>query len=211
VKARMLIGCALCSVLVPSVAWGAVTELVITTRESPTFEGVEFGSSGQYERLNGFAEGALDPSDPLNAGIVNIDKAPRNEEGLVEYRIEVDILKPIDASRGNGWLFYDVLNRGNKLANSFVNRGDGGNDPRLASDAGTAFLMDQGYTIVWSAWQGDIAAGDGRLVAEFPVATNGDEPIVGLSREEFIGGGGESPFVGSLVYPAADLTRIWRR
>jgi hypothetical protein len=205
VKARTLTCCALCSVLVPSVAWGAVTELVVTTRESPTFEGVEFGSSGQYERLIGFAKGALDPSDPLNAGIVNIDKAPRNEQGLVEYRVEIDILKPIDPSRGNGWLFYDVLNRGNKLANSFVNRGGGGNNPRLASDAGTGFLMNQGYTIVWSAWQGDIAAGDGRMVAEFPIATHGDEPIVGLSREEFIDASGESPFAGNLVYPAADL------
>jgi hypothetical protein len=197
--------CALCCLAVPSAAGAKVTEIVITSRESPTFEGVEFGSSGQYERLSGFAKGALDPANPLNAGIVNIDKAPRNDKGLVEYRVDIDILKPIDPGRGNGWLFYDVLNRGNKLANSFVNRGAGGNDPRLADDAGTGFLMNEGYTIVWSAWQGDITAGDGRMVAEFPIATNGDEPIAGLSREEFIDGSGESPFAGNLVYPAADL------
>jgi Alpha/beta hydrolase domain len=197
--------CAVCAVLAPSLAWGEVTELVITSRESPTFGGVEFGSSGQYERLSGFAEGALDPSDPLNAGIVNIDKAPRNDAGLVEYRVDVQILKPIDPASGNGWLLYDVVNRGNKRAIARLNGGSGGNDPWLAADAGTGFLMNRGYTVVWSAWQGDITAGDGRVVAEFPVATNGGEPIVGLSREEFIDDSGDNPFTGSLVYPAADL------
>lgn len=86
-----------------------------------------------------------------------------------------------------------------------LNGGSGGNDPWLAADAGTDFLMDRGYTVVWSAWQGDITAGDGRVVAEFPIATNAGEPIVGQSREEFIDDSGDNPFSGSLVYPAADL------
>jgi hypothetical protein len=194
--------CALCSVLAPSIAEAKVTELVIVSRESRPSKASS--SSGQYERLSGFAEGALDPADPLNAGIVNIDKAPRNDEGLVEYRVDVQILKPIDPSSGNGWLLYDVVNRGNKRAIARLNGGSGGNDPWLASDAGTGFLMNRGYTVVWSAWQGDITAGEGRVVAEFPIATNGDEPIVGLSREGY-DDSGDDPFTGSLVYPAADL------
>lgn len=194
--------------LTPVLAEARVTELVITDGESPTFEGLRFaGGVGQYEYVFAFARGELDPSDPLNAGIVNIDKAPQNASGNVEYQVDVTILKPVDLRRGNGRIFYDVVNRGNKRAlSSRVNGGPNGNDLRLASDVGTGFLMNEGYTIVWSGWQGDVAPGNTRLLADFPIATNADgTPIVGRSREEFIVSNNVSPFVRSLSYPAADL------
>lgn len=192
--------------LIPALAEARVTRLIITGVESPTFEGVRFGSVKQYERLVARASGELDPTDPLNAGIVNIDKAPRNASGLVEYEVDVFILKPVDLRRGNGRIFYDVLNRGNKLAIRFVNGGPRTNNPRLAADVGTGFLMNEGYTIVWSGWQGDVAPGNNRLLADFPIATNADgTPIEGTSREEFINRSNASTFVGNLSYPAADL------
>jgi hypothetical protein len=46
--------------------------------ESPAFEGREFGSVGRYELLLGRAFGELDPVDPHNQVIVNLDRAPRN-------------------------------------------------------------------------------------------------------------------------------------
>src|SRR5581483_7653357 len=58
-----------------------ITRAEITSVESPTFEGRIFGKAGQYEKLVGRFTGELDPSDPFNAFIVNIDRAPRNAQG----------------------------------------------------------------------------------------------------------------------------------
>ena len=98
-----------------------VTEIIITKIESPTFEGVSFGSVGQYERIEGIFKSEVDPRNPLNVGIINIGKAPRNPRGLVEYDVDLFILKPVDMKKGNGRILYEVSNRGNKLALRFIN------------------------------------------------------------------------------------------
>jgi len=218
-RTKMFIGIMAAMLLIPFAVEARVTEVVITSIESPTFEGLSFPPVGQYERLSGIARGELDPNDPLNAGIVNIDKAPRNARGNVEYDVDIFILKPVNLSKGNGRIFYDVLNRGNKLAHRYFNDGLGGNDPRLAADAGLGFLMRQGYTILWSGFQcsypipgqspgggSRFAPGGGSMQARFPIATNPDgSPIVGLSREEIIVESNASPFVAYLTYAAANL------
>jgi hypothetical protein len=78
--------------------------------------------------------------------------------------------------------------------------------------AGNGFLMRRGFTLVWSAWQGDVPPGNDRLVARFPIV----EGVTGMVREEFIaeatgllGDGNiqevsEDRFIGTLVYPVAD-------
>ena len=77
-------------------------------------EGQRFGDAGPYERLDGTAVMEVDPRDPLNAVIVNLDKAPRNARGMVEFSAPFFILKPVDMARGNRKIFYGVNNRGNK-------------------------------------------------------------------------------------------------
>src|SRR5215467_14439354 len=75
-----------------------ITRLQITTVESPTFGGRAFGASGElgpYEKLIGRAYGEVDPSDPRNALITDLALAPRNASGLVEYAMDVYILKPV--------------------------------------------------------------------------------------------------------------------
>ena len=67
-------------------------------------------------RCRGAFQGEPDPDQPLNGEIVNIDKAPRNARGLIEYAADFYILKPVDITKGNGALLYDVNNRGNKRA-----------------------------------------------------------------------------------------------
>jgi hypothetical protein len=74
----------------------------------------EWGTTGAYERLDGTAYMEVDPRDPLNAGIVNLDKAPRNARGMVEFSAPFFILKPADMARGNQKAYYAVNNRGNK-------------------------------------------------------------------------------------------------
>jgi len=65
--------------------------------------------------------------------------------------------------------------------------------------------MRQGYAILWSAWQGDVAAGDDRMLASFPIATNDGAPITGTNRDEFIFNHMINPATAALSYPASSL------
>ena len=145
-----------------------------------------FGEAGAYERLAGRVHFAVDPGAPAQAGVVDLDKAPRNADGLVEFAADLCILKPRDMARGNRRLFFGYGNRGNKRELQFFNDAPPSNDPRTLADAGNGFLMRRGYTIVWAAWEGDLLPGDGRMILDVPVATDGDAAITGLVRSEFI-------------------------
>src|SRR5229473_1254469 len=175
--------------LAPALTQARITRIEIS-RVEPVFDGVGFGHVGPYEKVVGRAFGEVDPDRPLNQGIVNIDKAPRNPGGRVEYIVDIYLLKPVNLRRGNQRIFYNVLNRGNKQALGFPNFNDAitanENEPTTLSDAGNGFLMRQGYVVLWSAWQGDVPAGGGRMLASLPVATDNGAPIVGVNRDEFI-------------------------
>src|SRR5215472_9475805 len=119
-------------------------------RTEPFAGGAPFGTVGAYAKVVGRFHGELDPAAPLNSGIVDLDKAPRNANGMVEYSSNFYILKPLDLSKGNGALLYDVNNRGNKLALYQFNGAPLVNDPTTAADAGNGFLFRHGFTIVWS-------------------------------------------------------------
>ena len=136
-----------------------ITTIIIDSVHSPTFSGVSFGEVGQYARLVGRAFGELDPESPLNAVITDIALAPCNAHGKVEYATKLYILKPVDAARGNKVLLFDVTNRGNKMTYLPLNfpfrappQFPPINAPITAEDAGTGYLMRQGYTIVWTRW-----------------------------------------------------------
>lgn len=174
--------------LIPALAEARITRIEITRVESPTFEGRSFGDVGQYDKLVGVAFGEVDPAHPLNAGIVNLDRAPRNARGMVEYDADVHILKPIDMRRGNRTLFYTVVNRGNAGLTFHIGAG-GGNDATTAAHAGDGFMLERGYTLVKNGWQGDILPGSARMTARFPIATNPDgTPIRKVITAEFVRG-----------------------
>jgi hypothetical protein len=154
-----------------------ITSLTIATQTSPAFGGQSFGNVGQYEQLDGTAAGEIDPKDPRNAVIQDIDLAPRNARGMVEYSMDISILKPIDAARGNHTIFYEDVNRGRKNSPAFNIGGS-------ASAAGDGFLELQGYTLAWSGWEGDITSG---IKIKLPVAKNKDgSEITGRVRAEYI-------------------------
>ncbi|MBV9544364.1 MAG: hypothetical protein JOY61_08290, partial [Chloroflexi bacterium] len=137
----------------PSTAPSGIVRLEITGVESPTFDGQTFGNVGQYEKLTGRAYGEVDPDDPRNAVITDLGLAPRNARGMVEYSTDVMILKPVDMSKANHRLFYELTNRGNIASFPQLNDATtGGNDPTSAADAGNGFLMAQGYTVLESGW-----------------------------------------------------------
>ncbi len=177
-------------------------------RVESAFDGMSFGSVGPYEKVTGRAFGEVDPFNRLNAEIVNLPNAPRNAAGRVEYWVDFCLLRPADPRKSNRHLLYDAPNRGDKLALVDLNdapKGPGSNDLATAADAGNGFLMRRGYVILFSAWQGDVAPGEGHLLAGFPVATNHQTPIVESSREEFVFGQAGGTVIAPLTYPAHTL------
>ena len=161
--------------------------IAIDIHERTAFAGGHaFAEAGAYERLVGRARFAVDPDAPAQAGIVDVDKAPRNRDGLVEFAADLCILKPVDPARGNRRLFFDYGNRGNKRAVQYFNDAPACNDPATREHAGNGYLFRRGYTVVWGAWQGDLLPGDGRMTLALPVATDGAAPLTGLVRSESI-------------------------
>ena len=101
---------------------GEVVRVVVAKR-------TDIGMSG-YERVVGTIRFAIDPRDPRNAVIVDLDKAPVNAGGRVEFSADLHILRPKDAARANGVALVEVSNRGNKnLLSLFSRAASGGRDP----------------------------------------------------------------------------------
>ena len=123
-------------------------------RRVPFAEGHAFQGSGPYECLTGGVTLGVDPDAPSPQRIVDLDKAPRNADGLVECRSDLYILRPADPERGNRRLLFEFCNRGNKRALQFFNDAPHSNSPLALEDAGNGFLMRRGYTVVWAAWHG---------------------------------------------------------
>src|SRR5437870_4029892 len=95
-------------------AHARVKKIQVTAKGSPTFGGFSWPGVGQYEKIVGKAFGELDPKDPKNAVIVDLQLAPRNARGKVEYSFDFYILKPMDLSKGNHRMLYEPPNRGRK-------------------------------------------------------------------------------------------------
>lgn len=170
----LLIALAFATVSTTPAADARIIRLEILSVQSPTFGGLAFGSVGTYEKIFARAYGEVDPSDRRNSLITDIDLAPRNSSGMVEYSADVHIIKPVDLSKGNQRIFYDVVNRGNKGHGAFNEVG--GNNPTTAADAGTGLLMRRGYTLVFSGWEdeGLVPPGNNRALARLPIARNPD-------------------------------------
>jgi len=161
--------------------------LALTVEERIPFAGGHaFGEAGAYERLTGRVRFQADPSATTQPLVVDLDKAPRNAEGLVDYAADFCLLKPVDLARGNRRLFFDYGNRGNKRCLQFFNDAPGSNAPATLEHAGNGFLMRRGYSIAWLGWQGDLWPGEGRLRLDVPVATDGGRPLTGTVRVEHI-------------------------
>lgn len=187
------------AILAAAPARSEVTRFEILNRDPAALGGRSFGASGQAEKITARATIALDPAHPRNAVIVDLDRAPRNAEGRVEATTDVVILRP---ARPNGTLLFEVLNRGRKLLPGWTQDTDGNASIRLgtAEDAGNGFLLEQGFTLVWAAWQADSPAGQDLLRLDVPTVAG----ITGPSREEWSFADAASPQRVTLSYPAAD-------
>jgi len=193
-KGSIVARAALCALVITAAPAAArLTEINITTVE-PFADGHSFGNTGAYERVKGTFKGELDPADPRNKVIVNLDKAPKNAAGRVEYEVDFFLLRPADAARGNRKIIYDVTNRGRKnlhwrLTDARLASPAGANDPRTVQDAGNGLFFRMGYTLVWNGWDPDAPRSNAGLAMKPVIATNGGVPIVRVIREELMSGG----------------------
>ena len=175
------------TLLLAADAFAQITRLDLQVVESPALDGQRFGQAGQYERLRGTAYGEVDPADPRHREIVNLDKAPRNESGRVEYRVTVEIYRPIDMTRWNRAIYHTVSNRG----------GAGAAEPAL---------LDRGFAFVRVGWQGDLSPTEENIAAVLPVAKHPDgSSIVGTALEEHIFNDRATVSRARLTYATASL------
>lgn len=178
------------SLIVPAEA--RITEVDVRT-VMPFAGGHSFGSVGAYERVSGVAKGELDPLHARNRVIVNLDRAPRNARGNVEYEVDFDLLRPVSADRGNHRMLFDVTNRGRKfllhwLLDAPAQAVGAVNDPKSLEDAGNRLFFEMGYTMVWTGWDPDAPRTNNGMAIRVPVATNQGQPIVQRIRDELVSG-----------------------
>jgi hypothetical protein len=149
--------------------------------------GKAFGNAGVFEKISGKIYFEVDPRNSANKIIADIKKAPKNARGKVEFSSDFYMLKPFDASRGNGTVLFEVANRGTKGMLGFFNLASGNSvDPKSDADLGDGFLLSQGFTLLWVGWQFDAPERDGLVRAYLPTAKESDgSPILGMVRSDF--------------------------
>ena len=196
-----------------SAADARTTHIQVLTRAT-AFGGYSFPGVGQYEAITGIAIGEVDPNDPKNALITDIQLAPRNANGTVSYQHNFYILKPIDLSKGNHKMMYEPPNRGGKTYQTLNRTPDGTNDPGALTEAAfpgelaNSFLWTRGYTTVWSGWENNLGALSGlTATASFPVAhavyNDPTTTITGPGYEYIVSPGATY----TLAYPAASSSQ----
>lgn len=166
-----------------SPAEARVTSITISST-APAYGGATFGSVGAYEFVTGVAFGEVDPRDDRNKIIQDIELAPRNARGMVEYSTKFQILKPVDESKGNHVMLFEIVNRGNELDPGFYNIG-----ATTANPQGDGFLENLGLTLVWAGWQADLVAPANNpgliTMVSVPIATQNGQTITGVVRSEW--------------------------
>lgn len=157
-----------------------VTRVEIESR-TDVLPGKSFGDSGAYERLSGTIYYSVGVDNPHNARIVDLRNAVNLRNGEVEFSANFVAFQPKDPHKGNGSLLLEVPNRGRPHIIALV---DGG-DADLSRDAGDAWLLRKGFTIVSVGWQWD-APGTDDLRLYAPIAKEDGHSITGLLRGDFM-------------------------
>ena len=166
--------------LVSSPLEGRVRRVEISSR-TDVLQGRTFGDTGSYERIVGRIYFSVAVSSPHNRRIVDLNNAVNLKNGEVEFSADFMAIRPKDTKKGNGSLLLEVPNRGRARILAVV---DGG-DFDLEKDAGDAWLLCNGFTIVSVGWQWD-ADGKDALRLYAPVAKESGKSIKGLLRGDLM-------------------------
>ena len=195
--ARGLLAGFVATILLANIAHARVTKIVVESTVDPDATLAATGPTGAIKRISGRAYGELDPAKPLNAIIQDIQLAPKNANGKVEYVATFQLVMPSDPAKLSGLMWHDVPNRGGRVTIVQAERNVG--------DVGLS-----------SGWQGDNSGQTAytdptRDVVIVPIAKNADGSTI---RGEVLGrivnrsGAGSHPILvqtSPLPYTPADL------
>jgi Alpha/beta hydrolase domain len=181
-----------------------VTRVEVSSRQE-VLAGKSFGTVGPYQKIVGKVYFAVDPNNAHDRIIADLDKAPRNTQGKVEFSADLFILQPKDPSRGNGVLLFDVVNRGKLQVLVSFNRAKGSDDPATEEEFGDGLLMREGYTIVAVGWEFDIPKKKNLVLLDAPVATDNGRPITGWVSPWFI----PNRLTDSYEYASGEFTPVY--
>ncbi len=161
-----------------------------------------------YECITGKVHFTIDPSLGPNRIIADVDLAPRNDGGRVEFSADFYMLRPRIPKNGNGTALIEISNRGGKSLTYEFDFGRPGGNLTSAEALGDGFLLRQGFTLVWIGWEFDVPPRPGLLRAYLPVATDHGKTIAGTVRSEWIGDTREETIPlgdkGQTGYPVLD-------
>ena len=187
-KRLYLLGISLVLFSIPPVN-ARVTQLEITEIISVA-GGKHFGDIGAYEKVSGIAYFEISPDHKRNKIITDIARARINADGNVEFNAKFEILRPVDPSKASGTLFVEAPSQGEKLSLGLLHDIDETIDLNFideTTDLGNGFLFERGHTVAWIAWQAQIEEIDHRLVVDFPITLENDQPVTGFILTEFNG------------------------
>lgn len=142
----------------------AVTKIHVVDRVD-LFE----GKAAPYEQIQAKAYFALDPKLAANQIITDLSAAKPGPDGKVTFSADVFILRPRDPAKANGTILFEVSNRGGRGALGMFQNGD-------------AWLLEQGYTVLWVGWQWDVPA-DPKLLRVYPPVAEG---VTAMIRSELV-------------------------
>ena len=177
---RMFGSVLLCVISCVSLLNAKVVRVEIASRND-VLGGRTFGDAGVYERITGRVYFSLPVANAHNRRIVDLGNAVNLKDGEVEFSADFMAIRPKDPKKGNGSLLLEVPNRGRSRIVGLV---DGGNWD-LSKDAGDAWLLRNGYTIVALGWQWD-AAGQDALRFNAPIAKENGKTITGVLRGDLM-------------------------
>ena len=147
-----------------------VTDIDIHSRDLYC-DGKKFGDELTYERIDGVVKYAVDPEDPANATITDLENATRDTDGLVRFSGDFTILAPLEG--GNGAALLDVPNRGGRVAPRLFNLAPFPEDSNLI-EAGDGYLLRRGWTVALCGWQWDVPRESGRMGLSAPLVIEPD-------------------------------------
>lgn len=183
-RAAQWLGLAVLTSMIATPASAAVSRLTVQSRQD-VLDGRSFGAAGAYEKLAGVVEFALDPAHPANARIVDLARAPRDDQGRVRASANFMVLRPKAVPRERAVGLLEVSNRGGKAALPLFARAGWSASPATEADFGDALPLRLGLTLIWVGWQPDVPPRPGALSLDAPVATEDGRPIEGLVRSDW--------------------------
>jgi Alpha/beta hydrolase domain len=160
-----------------------LTRFEVTSR-LPYAENRRFGPVGAYEQVDGTAHFAVDPLHPANAAICDLQLAPRNAAGLVEFSSDLSLVLPLDGWRANGRCIVELPNRGRRRVVAMMNCAPPDAPVGPQAHAGDGFLFARGYTVASIGWQWDVYPSPELLGLAAPSAMQGAKPIGGETMVE---------------------------